>query len=232
MESGSKVGGPDCKRPRLMWKNEDMEKAIEAVKSKEKSITAASKKFNVPRKTLDDRIKDRVKHGSKPGVCTALTFVQEKSLVHYLLYMAERGFTLTRTMVKAFAWAIAKRSGSASRFKDVLGPSDHWWQLFKKRHPILTLRRADSLERSRAEHLQEDVAKEYFLKLGTMLESGGLNNKPRQLYNCDETFLPLDHSREKVVAAKGSKVVYSQSMGTSEHISLLCCVSAAGFRLE
>ena len=227
MESGSKVGGPDCKRPRLMWKNEDMEKAIEAVKSKEKSISAASKKFNVPRKTLDDRIKGRVKHGSKPGVCAALTFVQEKSLVHYLLYMAERGFPLTRTMVKAFAWAIAKRSGSASRFNDVLGPSDHWWQLFKKRHPILTLRRADSLERSRAEHLQEDVAKEYFLKLGTMLESGGLKNKLRQLYNCDETFLPLDHSREKVVAAKGSKVVYSQSMGTSEHISLLCCVSAA-----
>ena len=68
MESGSKVGGPDCKRPRLMWKNEDMEKAIEAVKSKEKSISAASKKFNVPRKTLDDRIKGRVKHGSKPEV--------------------------------------------------------------------------------------------------------------------------------------------------------------------
>ena len=65
-----------------------------------------------------------------------------------------------------------------------------------------------------------------------MLESGGLKNKPRQLYNCDESFLPLDHSREKVVASKGSKVVYSQSMGTSEHISLLCCVSAARFPLS
>ena len=92
---------------------------------------------------------ETVKHGSKPGVCTALTFVQEKSLVNYLLYMAVRGFPLTRTMVKAFAWAIAKRSGSASRFNDVYGPSDHWWQLFKKRHPILTLRRADSQERGR-----------------------------------------------------------------------------------
>ena len=43
-----------------MWKNEDMEKAIEAVKSEENSISAASKKFNAPRKTLDDRIKGRV----------------------------------------------------------------------------------------------------------------------------------------------------------------------------
>ena len=96
MESGSKVGGPDCKRPRLIWKNEDMEKAIEAVKSKEKSISAASKKFNVPRKTLDDRIKGRVK---QPGVCTALTFVQEKSLVQCCVSAA--GFPLPPMIIYA-----------------------------------------------------------------------------------------------------------------------------------
>ncbi len=220
---------PNSKRPRLNWRNEDMIKAMEVVESKGKSISAAAKMFNVPRKTLDDRVKGRIKHGSKPGVCTALTFIQEKSLVNYLLYMAERGFPLTRTMVKAFALAIAKRSGCAYRFNEELGPSDHWWQLFKKRHPIIRLRKADSLERSRAEHLQEDVTMEYFIKLESLLENGGLKNKPRQLINCDETFLPLDCSREKVVAAKGSKVVYNQNVGTSEHITLLCCVSAAGF---
>ena len=58
-----------------------------------------------------------------------------------------------------------------------------------------------------------------------------LSTKPRQLYNCDETFLPLDYTREKVVAAKGAKTVYSQSTGTTEHISLLCCASAAGIPL-
>ena len=92
---------------------------------------------NVPRKTLDDRVKGRVKHGSKPGVSTALTFVQEKSLVNYLLYMVERGFPLTHTMVKAFALAITKCSGCAYHFNEELGPSDHWWQLFKRRHPVI-----------------------------------------------------------------------------------------------
>ncbi len=100
-----------------------MIKAMEVVESKEKSISAAAKMFNVPRKTLDDRVKGHIKHGSKPGVCTALTFIQEKSLVNYLLYMAERGFPLTRTMVKAFALAIAKRSGCAYRFNEELGLS-------------------------------------------------------------------------------------------------------------
>ena len=73
--------------------------------------------FNVPRKTLDDIVKGRVKHGSKPGVYTALTFLQEKSLVNYLLYMAERGFLLTRSMVQAFDLAIAKHSACAYCFK-------------------------------------------------------------------------------------------------------------------
>ena len=50
--------------------------------------------FLVPRKTLDDRIKDRVTHGSKPGVSTALTSIEEESLVSYLIYMANRGFPL------------------------------------------------------------------------------------------------------------------------------------------
>ena len=34
-----------------------------------------------------------------------------------------------------------------------------------------------------------------------------------------------------MVAAKGAKNVYSLTMGASDHISLLCCVSAAGHPL-
>ena len=67
--------------------------------------------------------------------------------MHYLLYMANHGFLLTRTMVKAFAWAIAKWSGKANRFNSEQGHSEHWWQLFKKRYPTITLLKSDSLER-------------------------------------------------------------------------------------
>ena len=37
-----------------------------------KSVSEASRQFNVRRKTLDDRVKGRVTHGSKPGPSTAL----------------------------------------------------------------------------------------------------------------------------------------------------------------
>ena len=67
--------------------------------------------------------------------------------------------------------------------------------------------------------------------LDTVLTSNNLKKSPRRIYNCDETFLPLDYTREKVITVKGSKNVYNQFVGTSDHISLLCCVSASGFPL-
>ena len=141
------------KRKRCVWNDEDMVLAMEDVKRGKMSVNAASKLHNVPRKTLDDRIRGRVRHGAKPGPSTILSLDEEKALTSYLVYMAQRGFPLTRTMVKAFAWAIAKRSGNGDRFSTENRPGEHWWQNFKKRHPKLSLRQTDSLDRSRAEAL-------------------------------------------------------------------------------
>ena len=161
---------------RLQWSNENMEAAMEAVKARRMTSTAAATTFSVPRKTLDDRVKGLVNHGKKPGVSTVLTANEEASLISYLLYMAKRGFLLTKTMVKAFAWAIAKRSGRDGRFHPEFGPGEHWWVLFKKRHPILTLRKSVNLERSRAEALNPEIVEEYFKLLETTLKDNNLLN--------------------------------------------------------
>ena len=42
--------------------------------------------------------------------------------------------------------------------------------------------------------------------------------------------MPLNE-KDKVVALKNAKSVYSQSMGSTEHITMLCCVSASGSAL-
>ena len=78
----------------------------------------------------------------------------------------------------------------------------------RKRHPKLTLRKADKLELSYVEALNPEVIKEYFDLLKAMLDQNGLSNSQRQLYNCNETFLPLDYIREKAVTVKNSKYVY------------------------
>ena len=69
------------------WREEDIVSAMEAV-SQGTAVSTAAKAFNVPRTTLDDRIKGRVKHGKKLGPDTVLTEEEEAALMSYLVFMA------------------------------------------------------------------------------------------------------------------------------------------------
>ena len=101
---------------------------------------------------------------------------------------------------------------------------------FQAHHPELTLRTADNLEHSHANALTRDVVNNNFTCLKTTLhEDSNFINAPCQLFNCDVIFLPLNIA--KVITRKYSRHVYAQLRGTSEHITLLCCASAAGVAL-
>ena len=63
-------------RKRKTWNNENMVSAMNVVEKKEMTIYSAAAMFSVPRKTLDDRIKRRAKHGTSPGPVTTLTLEQ------------------------------------------------------------------------------------------------------------------------------------------------------------
>ena len=58
--------------------------AMKTVQEKKYTIRGAAKKFSVPYSTLKDRVHGRVRHGSKPGVKTALSPEEEEELVTYV----------------------------------------------------------------------------------------------------------------------------------------------------
>lgn len=103
--------------------------AMSAVHNQKVTISDAATKYSVPRKTLDDRIRERVEYGSRPGPSTVLTKEEEDGLASYLAYMAQRGFPLTQTLSKAFAWPIAVQSGKDDCFGKE-GPSEYLWGVF------------------------------------------------------------------------------------------------------
>ena len=113
--------------------------------------------------------------------------------------MAEHGFPLTTNMARGFAWVVSLRSDTHGCFNEETGPGGGISVL---RHHELTLCTADNLERSRANALTTDVVDNYFGCLKNTLEQNGVVNAPRQLFNCDETFLPLNTSCEQVTQEK------------------------------
>ena len=126
-------------------------------------VSAAAIKFSVPRKTLDDRIKGRIKHGSKAGVSTALSSIEEDSLVSYLIYIyGEPRLSLNTHRGKGLCLVNCQEMWTSNRFNSEYGPGEKWWVSFRQRHPQLALRRCDSLERSRAEALSPAIVNEYY----------------------------------------------------------------------
>ncbi|VDI05779.1 Hypothetical predicted protein [Mytilus galloprovincialis] len=74
--------------------------------------------------------------------------------------------------------------------------------------------------------------RDYFKLLKSTLETNDLKDKPERLYNCDEAGLSLNKSSgQRVVVPKRFKHAHSISIATSEHISVHCCVNAAGHSL-
>lgn len=51
---------------------------------------------------------------------------------------------------------------------------------------------------------------------------------PSQIYNVDETEMPLDHRPPKIVAKRGQRKVRYRTSGNKSQITVIGCVSASG----
>ncbi|KAI8487035.1 hypothetical protein Bbelb_352950 [Branchiostoma belcheri] len=152
--------------------------------------------LNVPRVTLDDRYKER--HGDKVGRPPKLSSEDETALVQYPMYMATKGFPLTAGVMKALAKEVDKESskqrGEEPRFGGkTLGKK--WWKSFRLRHPEISLRTPDSLDRARAAMSNKSVVIDHYNKLGEIIENNNLSDRPYLIYNADETGMALDARR-------------------------------------
>ena len=70
--------------------------------------------------------------------------------------------------------------------------SNGWWESFKRRNPKLALRTAEPLSYARMIAGNPDVLNYYYDLLENTLVENDLVDKPSQIFNTDETGLPLD----------------------------------------
>ncbi|KAI8484421.1 hypothetical protein Bbelb_378540 [Branchiostoma belcheri] len=101
------------------------------------------------------------------------------------------GFPLTVRVLKALANQIElKRAGESSKLTEAGPPGKRWWRGFRGRHPELSLRSPDYLDR--AMFATERVVFEYFLLLDHVLtRANAKNNNPHLIYYADETGVDL-----------------------------------------
>ena len=173
------------------------------------SINASARDHGVPVTTLKNRLSGRVVHGTNPGPAPYLNTREEDKFVEYLSEANKMGYGKTRRQVKVIAERVATDKGVLRGARI----SDGWWRRFLLRHPQLSLQSGDATGYARMNAMNEKNLKVYFDLLDTVLKENNLKAHPEQIYNMDESGLPLNPRPPKVLAFRGQKKVRYQCSG-------------------
>ena len=198
-----------------------MQKAVDAVRRKELSIRKAAELYGVPRATLHDRAFGNV--GPCSGPPRHLSIAEEEELVNFLFGCSRIGYPRTRKEVLALVQDRLRRKGYTHTI------TNGWWQRFRERNAErLSLRTAAPLSKPRAQATDRDTFDRYYELLENTMKENGLLSKPLQIFNCDESGMPLASKLPKVIAKKEEKNPQYVTADTKAQITVMMCVNAAG----
>ena len=109
-------------------------------------------------------------------------------------------------------------------------PTQDWLAGFTKRHPTLTTRLPEQLKAVRAKSsANATVLEKWFELVRETLEENNLINRPDRVFNVDETGLPLDPKRMKVICQKNIDHLFRVIGGSGrDSITVNGCASADG----
>ena len=145
-------------------------------------------------------------------------------MVSFIERCASIGYGKSRKDIMCIAQSAAESKGLPRKNMITNG----WWRRFIERHNKLSLRKGDSTAYIRMDAVNEETLAEYFDLLEDTLKQNDLQNSPSQIYNVDETGIPLDPKAPKILVPKGIKKPRYQSPGRKGQITVVACGNAAG----
>ncbi len=207
------------------WSEDNLYRAFLFHTEEGVSVRHAAERFGVPKSTLQDRVSGRVPFGKRSGPIKFLSDEEEVELVDFLCGCAAVGYPKSKMQVLSLVRSVIEKKGLDAKV------TDGWWSSFKKRHGQLTLRAAESLSYTRAMSSSPQIISRYFDLLEKTLYDNDLMDKPMQIFNMDETGMPLDPSPMKIITTKGTKHPTSVTTGNKSQITVVSSCSASGYVL-
>ena len=209
-----------------------MKNAIEAVRMKKMGYLMASEKFNVPKSTLERRVKGGNKLAKENtkllGVgSTVLPHHLEESLKDHILAMEEALFGLTIDDVRRMAYELAEKNGLKHHFKE--GKAGYYWLYrFKRKFPELTIRKPESTSLARSRSFNRTNVEGFFDVYIKVLDKTAYS--PHRIFNCDEKGVSnVPNAPPKIFGRTGKKQVGSMaSAERGTNVTVLLCGNTVG----
>lgn len=212
--------------PAPSYSADELSTAIDRIEKKELSYRKAESMYGIPRSTLHDHVVGKAT-SSRRGPATILTPAEENMLVQWSLHMADIGYGRTREQLCMTVKKILDKDGRVNPFRDNC-PGKDWWYAFLRRHPELSVRLPESLQVCRAYSCTPGRLDKWYKEFGEFLELHGLCDKPRRIWNADESGFPLCPKTTRVIAMRNKRHVYSVNSDQKMQITTLVAASAAG----
>ncbi|CAH1988200.1 unnamed protein product [Acanthoscelides obtectus] len=128
------------------WTEDNLKHAMAAVKDGLMSVRRASLSFQIPRKTLERRLKHNNDKKWNLGPDSLLGTSNEMRLVRHIKNMQKSGFALTRQDVRRLAYEFTNQLGFRHKFNPNTEMAGHvWLQTFLMRNPTITIRKSKGL---------------------------------------------------------------------------------------
>ena len=221
------------------------------------SFRQAEEKFGISISTLHryfNKIKDAVDDSSVVSLYTVcktiskasqknqlLTSTEEDSIVKYILFESARGFPISIRIIKSHTREVllkAKEKGEKRpEINMVNGPSSKFMRGFFSRHPEVSFRQAERVDRGRINQASRQTVEQYFETLkdimarrGIMEENaeGGIVEHPDRLYKADEVGWGVEKQTSRVLAKRGSKRIHTRIQTDQSHKTLMLTVCGNG----
>ena len=170
-------------------------------------------------------MRGRVCPGTLSGRKKYLSDTEEQELVRFITKSAEIGYGYTVREITCLVQDVVEKKGITTTL------SHGWWEGFKARHPGIVRRKPEPLTHVRSNCTQPSVLEKYFDVLENTLKDNDLIERPAQIFNLDETGMPLDPKAPYIVASRGQKHPSYISSGSKAQITVLSCCNAAGYTI-
>jgi DDE superfamily endonuclease/Tc5 transposase DNA-binding domain/helix-turn-helix, Psq domain len=210
-------------------KEAQLQAAITAVLNKEYTCHTAATVFNVPRRTLYDRVNGMKKARNKAHERDQiLTHAEEKVLVRWITRLTITGYPPRYATLLEMAEEIRKQ-----RVKDKVQTviyddiGEQWVQRFLRRHPELVSITPRSIDAVRIKDTSSERLKQWFDDLEKVLVE--YNIKPENIYNMDESGFAIGEKEPGrcIINAK-VRQQFQAKPGRQEWVSVVECICADG----
>lgn len=218
------------KYTRFKYTEEDLVNALESVKSKKLSLNKAALQYNIPKSTLSNKLNGKTIEGRRMGPPPVLTTAEEKYLEDWIIGKAKIGLPMHKDDVKDSVCNVIKSIKRKNPFVDDR-PGEKWVSLFMKRHPTITQRNTETINKGKA-CITEESIRDWFNDLKGHLKEENCCDilmDGDRIFNADETGVECCPKTGKVMGPKNYKDFYSIAPGKEkESITVLANFSASG----